>query len=91
MNSAEICQVFFTEFEEGKYKCTCGSTRKRNKTAGWTNLMSHLKEKHPDWEQVYADFKKDNPGKRKPAQGQIFFINPKVIQLHSWLFHLDPK
>lgn len=85
MNSAEICQVFFTEIQEGCYRCKCGSTRKRKKTAGWTNLMSHLKEKHPDWEQVYADFKKDNPGKRKPAPGQIFFVNPKVIQLHSWL------
>lgn len=85
MSSAEICQLFFTEFQEGCYKCKCGSTRKRKKTAGYTNLMSHLKEKHPDWEQVYADFKKDNPGKKKAAPGQIFFVNPKVIQLHSWL------
>ena len=85
MNSAEICQIFFTEFQEGNYKCQCGSTRKRKKTAGYTNLMSHLKEKHPDWEQVYAEFKKDNPGKKKAAPGQLFFVNPKVIQLHSWL------
>ena len=85
MNNAEISQVFFTEIQEGVYKCKCGSTRKRKKTAGYTNLMSHLKEKHPDWEQVYAQFKKDNPGKKKAAPGQIFFINPKFIQLHSWL------
>jgi hypothetical protein len=26
-----------------------------------------------------------NPGKKKAAPGQIFFVNPKVIQLHSWL------
>ena len=49
------------------------------------NFFGRPGEKHPDWEQVYADFKKDNPGKKKAAPGQIFFINPKVIQLHSWL------
>jgi hypothetical protein len=85
MNSSEVCQLFFTEIAEGNYRCKCGSTRKRKKTAGYTNLMSHLKEKHPDWEQVYAEFKKSNPGKKKAAPGQIFFVNPKVIQLHSWL------
>ena len=47
--------------------------------------MSHLKEKHPDWEEVYAEFKKSNPGKKKAAPGQLLFVNPKVTQLHSWL------
>ena len=47
--------------------------------------MSHLREKHDDWEQVYEDFKKNNPKNKKAPAGHFFFVNPKVVLLHSWL------
>ena len=47
--------------------------------------MSHLKDKHQDWEQIYNEFKKNNLKAKKAPAGSVFFINPKVITLHSWL------
>ena len=89
LDSAEVCEVFFTKIrEEGKnriFRCNCGTERKQAKGAGVSNLTSHLKDKHQDWEQIYNDFKKNNPKAKKAPAGSVFFINPKVITLHSWL------
>ena len=47
--------------------------------------MSHLRDKHPDYEQLYENFKKSNPKAKKAAPGTVFFVNPKVILLRNWL------
>jgi len=47
--------------------------------------MSHLKEKHPDYQQIYLDFKKENPSTKKSNADHFFFINPKVVLILSWL------
>jgi hypothetical protein len=85
MNSADICTFFFIQTSEGVYQCKCGIKRKRQKTSGYTNLMSHLKEKHPDWEKVYSEFRRSNPGKKKADAGAVFFMNPKAVNIHNWL------
>jgi hypothetical protein len=46
--------------------------------------MSHIKDKHDDWEQLYNDFKRNNP-KGMKGKSSFFIVNPKVLQLHSWL------
>ena len=84
-NSADVCSLFFTKVtetgSEQVFKCSCGTTRKRKKGFGFTNLMSHLKEKHDDWEQLYEEFKKSNPKTKKAPVGHIFFCeNSKVVK-----------
>lgn len=87
-NTKEICDLFFKKIKESGseevYECNCGTTRKKQKSSGYTNLMSHLREKHDDWEQLYNDFKKNNPKSIK-GKSNFFIVNPKVLQLHSWL------
>lgn len=87
--SSEVCSLFFTRISdsgsEQVFKCSCGTTRKQKKGSGFSNLMSHLREKHCDWEQLYEDFKKNNPKSKKAPAGHVFFVNPKVVLLHSWL------
>ena len=87
--SSEACSLFFTRVSdtgsEQVFKCSCGTTRKQKKGSGFSNLMSHLREKHGDWEQIYEDFRKNNPISKKAPAGHVFFVNPKVVLLHSWL------
>ena len=89
VNSADACSLFFTKISETGseqvFKCSCGTTRKQKKGSGFSNLMSHLREKHDDWEQLYEEFKKNNPKSKKAPAGQVFFVNAKVVLLHSWL------
>jgi hypothetical protein len=88
-STAEVCALFFTKLSETDkvqlFQCSCGTQRKQNKGSGYANLMSHLKDKHDDWEELYNNFKKSNPKSKKAPSGHVFFVNPKVIQLHSWL------
>ena len=88
-DSADICSLFFTKVSENGmdqlFKCNCGTLRKQKKSSGFSNLMSHLKEKHEDWEELYNAFKKSNPKAKKVPQGHVFFVNPKAVLLHTWM------
>ena len=87
--SAEICPLFFIKFSENGmeqvFKCNCGTVRKQKKASGFSNLMSHLREKHEDWEELYNAFKKTNPKTKKAPAGHVFFVNPKAVLLHTWI------
>ena len=44
--------------EQTKYKCKiCGTLRKQSGNV-WSNLLSHLNEKHPDWKEQVQVLKK---------------------------------
>ena len=79
--SPKLARVALVKFSSA----AAGQTRKQKKGSGFSNLMSHLREKHDDWEQLYEDFKKNNPKTKKAPAGHIFFVNPKVVHLHVWL------
>jgi hypothetical protein len=89
VNSADVCSLFFTKIcETGSdqvFKCSCGTTRKKKKGSGFSNLMSHLRAEHNDWEQIYKDSKKNNTRSKKAAADPVYFVNRKVVLLHSWL------
>ena len=56
-DTADIISLFYTITEivgnNQVFKCSCGTERKQKKGAGYSNLMSHLKDKHGEWESVY--------------------------------------
>ncbi|KAG1697752.1 hypothetical protein DVH05_015709 [Phytophthora capsici] len=48
--SAKICAFFFDEGAEYRYTCkVCNGSRKQAPATGYSNLLSHLGSKHPDY------------------------------------------
>ena len=45
----QIADYFFKSIGEDRFKCVCGTTRKKPKSAVYENLMSHIREKHPNY------------------------------------------
>ena len=45
LESKEICDLFFSKVpgSDDVFKCCCGTTRKKQKKSGYSNLMSHIK------------------------------------------------
>jgi hypothetical protein len=60
-----------------KFKCSCGTTRTQNLKKGLTNLISHIKNDHKDWEEVMNNKKKDQP--------QSVFVNRKGNLIFNWM------
>lgn len=90
IDTKEAISLFFTEIlgeeaNEKVFKCSCGIKRKQRKGTGFSNLMSHLREKHPNWEEMLTQFKKENPKAKKAPKGHVFFVNPKAVLLHQWM------
>ncbi len=61
-----------------RFKCNCGVVRTQNLKKGFTNLISHIKEQHPDWEDIMQN-KLDG----RTILNQ--FINRKAIKIFNWL------
>jgi len=48
LTNKQICAHYFTIGEDG-YTCRC-KTLRQQETSGYTNLMNHIKNEHPDYE-----------------------------------------
>ena len=65
----EIVTTFFEDVPKdskgqqtkSKFKCSCGTTRTQDLKKGLTNLISHIKNDHKDWEEVMNGKKKVGP------------------------------
>ena len=67
LDNKGLCDFFFTlsnpilvekagTIKEVKtFTCSCGSKRKVKTKSGYTNLMSHIKDQHPDYETLYKE------------------------------------
>lgn len=61
----DICEFFFgSEYNDPStftWKCRhCAKFRKQNTDKGYTNLMSHIKDEHPNYERLYEAFLKES-------------------------------
>ena len=44
-------EVYFEQLDQTSYKClVCPDTRRKKSGTSWANLLSHLNDKHGDWE-----------------------------------------
>ena len=85
-SSKQLATTFFEEIEskqEGSrtittFKCQCGTTRSQDLKKGYVNLLSHIKNQHPDWKDI-MDSKKMQIDQQNP------FINKKASTYYSWL------
>jgi hypothetical protein len=66
-----------------KFTCSCGTTRTQNLKKGLTNLISHIKNDHKDWEEVMNNKKKDQP--------QSVFVNRKGNLIFNWKVNCAKK
>ena len=81
----EIVTTFFEDVPKdskgqqtkSKFKCSCGTTRTQDLKKGLTNLISHIKNDHKDWEEVMNGKNKVGP--------QSLFVNRKGSMIFNWL------
>ncbi len=62
-----------------KFKCQCGIQRTQNLKKGYQNLISHIKEQHPNWEEIIQS--KNSKDNSKLTQ----FVSKKASTIFSWL------
>ena len=58
MPTQELCRRFFTEQEDGKWRCKCGKELIKKKGCGWTNLV------HSDDNKYFKFWKKFRKNKK---------------------------
>ena len=58
-DNKKICQLFFGKNpitggrELNRWKCSCGKVRKQDIKLGFKNLISHIRQKHPNYLEVF--------------------------------------
>ena len=81
----EIVSTFFEDVPKNskgeqtnsRFKCTSGTTRTQDLKKGVTNLISHIKNDHKDWEEVMSSKKKTGP--------QSLFVNRQGNIIFNWM------
>ena len=81
-SSIDMVKVFFKELpvpgSTNSWECSCGSKRKQNIKNGYKNLLDHIHQAHPDWEDIM---------KQSTAGSQItaFIGNNKAFNIYCWI------
>jgi hypothetical protein len=71
------------------WKCACGIQRKCNvNISGYTNLIGHVKDRHPDYVQVYEDAHSDAgddgaPGAAASSLDNMF--DSEATNIFKWI------
>jgi hypothetical protein len=56
-DNKDLCILYFgknpVSGKKDTWKCSCGTIRKQNVKLGYTNLVSHIKQKHPNYLGVF--------------------------------------
>ncbi|DAZ97723.1 TPA: hypothetical protein N0F65_009622 [Lagenidium giganteum] len=87
MSSRAICRCrfFFTSSRPGAFTCNvCASERKQAPQSGDSNLLSHLRSKHPSFEGDYAAFAR----RETSALDHFGFVDEDAYNLFDWMLPL---
>ncbi|POM71659.1 Hypothetical protein PHPALM_11737 [Phytophthora palmivora] len=80
--SRAISTFFFTDRGDGLFSCKqCGKTRKQTVGTGYTNLISHLKIKHPGYNEIYEESQR-NASQTLEAHG---FVDSRIMEIFKWM------
>lgn len=79
-----VRDAFFTQVPEfeGEWRCKCGTFR-RQKSTGYSNLKSHVKNKHTKDLQRFNDESNRTSTTVDSVPASLFF-SKKIINLHGW-------
>ena len=57
-NNKKLCHLLFGKVpfieQTDQWKCKCGTLCKQNIKLGLSNLLSHIKQRHPNYEELFA-------------------------------------
>ncbi|KAG6960877.1 hypothetical protein JG688_00009376 [Phytophthora aleatoria] len=80
--NADIYRVLFAALPDHYFKCNyCSKVRRQLPSSGYGNLLSHLRDKHPDYEADYfthASSLADN-------LHSFGFVSEKVASIYHWM------
>ncbi|RHY10970.1 hypothetical protein DYB36_010151 [Aphanomyces astaci] len=78
----QLCSFYFVALDDTTFKCkVCGTKRTKAKSAGYSNLTSHLDKKHPDY---LAQFEASQ-ALLVGTLHQHGFVDAKATNLHAWV------
>ena len=89
-----ICNVYFgsepVDEEKKLWKCSCGAMRKCDFKAGYANLFSHIKNKHPDYGSLIKTYSTELVNTpiqiTKQSQSTLkFMVDSKSNDIFKWL------
>jgi hypothetical protein len=76
----DLVSYFYEKTVEGIYKCRlCATERTQQDGRGYSNLISHLCGKHPDYREEYSN------AFEKKALTAYFNVNTKAKTYYSWI------
>ena len=106
-DSKKICQLYFGKNpvaggrELNRWKCSCGKVRKQDIKLGFTNLMSHIRQKHPNYLEVFHVAQQEDghsersslitavsPGPSSSVSGQTtldYMFDTRSTNVFKWL------
>lgn len=94
-SSKSICHLFFGRrphnVSSNTWKCKCGLQRKCNVVKfGYNNLMTHIKAKHPDYQEIYAvqssaTKESDSQPQEVPQLTLNYMIDTKSRFVYKWI------
>ena len=84
INSTELCNICFQSIEdkEGYFSCNlCNIQRKKNN--GFSNLVSHLEDKHLNELKDFINKERNN--KKGPLNSYLRPLSKDAKNLHGWI------
>jgi hypothetical protein len=93
-STKDICRLYFgkkpLDGKSNTWRCQCGNERKCDViTHGYSNLMTHIKSRHPDYLKKFADCTTGLvPGDTSSQGGQRtldFLIDKKSFNSYKWI------
>uniref|UniRef100_H3H714 BED-type domain-containing protein n=1 Tax=Phytophthora ramorum TaxID=164328 RepID=H3H714_PHYRM len=80
--NADICRVLFAALPDYYFKCKyCGTVRRQLPSSGYGNLMSHLKDKHAEYEADYLA----HASSHAETLHSFGFVNDKIANIYHWM------
>ncbi|TYZ67302.1 hypothetical protein PybrP1_012777 [[Pythium] brassicae (nom. inval.)] len=81
IKNSDYCQLFFVHVRASEYRCSyCGALRQQRPSSGYTNLMSHLRDKHGD---VFASDYYQHTASQASSLRVFGFANKKATTIYS--------
>ncbi|RLN89342.1 hypothetical protein BBJ28_00014449 [Nothophytophthora sp. Chile5] len=80
--SRSITAFFFDSVGDDKseYKI-CAIKRRQGAGTGYSNLLDHLRDKHPDYQKTYSDYNAQSPGSFE----RYGFLDAHARQIFQWM------
>ncbi|OWZ03916.1 hypothetical protein PHMEG_00024275 [Phytophthora megakarya] len=77
-----ICRVLYALLPDNYFKCKyCSPVRRQQPSSGYGNLISHLRDKHPEYEADYVAY----TGSLATSLHSFDFVSDKIANIYHWM------